>query len=165
MCVAGALGGPRLGTPAFPGSAWQPASAPPRPPGLRGSRAPPHASAPPRHAPAHASPALVKPWGVAPVSESARRACCVCSTKWIPAFHVNCGRRVAGPLPSLVLLSRPLKREALDSLTSWALIGQLSDSIFTQLPLACLKYFDLDFEIAFYFLIPYQADVATGVVG
>lgn len=165
MCVAGALGGPRLGTPAFPGSAWQPASAPPRPPGLRGSRAPPHASAPPRPAPAHASPALVKPWGVAPVSESARRACCVCSTKWIPAFHVNCGRRVAGPLPSLVLLSRPLKREALDSLTSWALIGQLSDSIFTQLPLACLKYFDLDFEIAFYFLIPYQADVATGVVG
>ena len=162
MCVAGALGGPRLGTPAFPGSAWQPASAP-RPPGLRGSRAPPHASAPP--APAHASPALVKPWGDAPVSESARRACCVCSTKWIPAFHVNCGRRVAGPLPSLVLLSRPLKREALDSLTSWALIGQLSDSIFTQLPLACLKYFDLDFEIAFYFLIPYQADVATGVVG
>ena len=120
---------------------------------------------PPRPAPAHASPALVKPWGVAPVSESARRACCVCSTKWIPAFHVNCGRRVAGPLPSLVLLSRPLKREALDSLTSWALIGQLSDSIFTQLPLACLKYFDLDFEIAFYFLIPYQADVATGVVG
>lgn len=131
-----------------------------------GGRGLPHTHPPPpRPAPAHASPALVKPWGVAPVSESARRACCVCSTKWIPAFHVNCGRRVAGPLPSLVLLSRPLKREALDSLTSWALIGQLSDSIFTQLPLACLKYFDLDFEIAFYFLIPYQADVATGVVG
>ena len=163
MCVAGALGGPRLGTPAFPGSAWQPASAPFLPD--CGGRGLPHTHPPLPPAPAHASPALVKPWGDAPVPESARRACCVCSTKWIPAFHVNCGRRVAGRLPSLVLLSRPLKREALDGLTSWALIGHLSDSIFTLLPLACLKYFDLDFEIAVYFLIPYQADVATGVVG
>lgn len=127
-----------------------------------GCRGLPHTHPPPL---AHASPALLKPWGDAPAPESAWRACCVCSTKWIPAFHMNCGRRVAGPLPSLVLLSRPLKREALDGLTSWALIGQLSDSIFTLLPLACLKYFDLDFEIAVYFLIPYQADVAIGVVG
>ena len=163
MCCGGARGAPSR-DPCFPGVCLAASERPPssRTAGVEGS---PTRIRPPRPAPAHASPALVKPWGDAPVSESARRACCVCSTKCIPAFHVNCGRRVAGPLPSLVLLSRPLKREALDSLTSWALIGQLSDSIFTQLPLACLKYFDLDFEIAFYFLIPYQADVATGLVG
>ena len=157
MCCGGARGA-RLGTPASPGSGWQPASDPLLPDcGSRGL--------PLTHPPPPCSRALLKPWGEALVPESARPACCVCSTKWILAFHVNCGRRAAGPLPFLVLLSRPLKRVALDGLTSRALLGQMSDSIFTLLPLAHLKYFDLDFEIAFYFLIPYRADVATGVVG
>ena len=158
MCVAGALGGPVLGRlppRGLPGS--QLATPSSRTAGVEGS--------PSLLPPPPCSRALLKPWGEALVPESARPACCVCSTKWILAFHVNCGRRAAGPLPFLVLLSRPLKRETLDGLTSRALLGQMSDSIFTLLPLAHLKYFDLDFEVAFYFLIPYRADVATGVVG
>ena len=37
----------------------------------------------------------------------------------------------------------------MDALTSKGLLFQLSDSIFTVLPLALLEYFDFDFEIAF----------------
>lgn len=163
MCVAGALGGPVLGRlppRGLPGS--QLATPSSWTAGVEGS---PSCIRPHALPPGPCSHALLKPWGDALMLESARPACCVCSTKWILAFHMNCGRRAAGPLPFLVLLSWPLKREALNGLTSRALLGQLSDSIFTLLPLALLKYFDLDFEIAFYFLIPYRADVATGVVG